>query len=194
MWSAWKPAPSVLRTRGALAKAATGLGIRSAGGLTDPDVSDRLNLTAHPIEPFQTFDAGPYRVRSVKAAHDPGHMVALLYLIEREGRCLFYATDTGELPEETWADLAARRDKRQRIHAVALDHTFGMQERVEGHMNWEQFTEQVARMREERLLADDARIFAHHLAHHSNPTHAELVAFAAARGYEIAYDGLIVEV
>ena len=54
--------------------------------------------------------------------------------------------------------------------------------------------EQVARMREERLLAEGARIFAHHLAHHSNPVHEELVVFAAARGYEVAYDGLVLDV
>ena len=69
-----------------------------------------------------------------------------------------------------------------------------MQDRVRGHMNWQQFTEQVARMRDERLLADGARIFAHHLAHHSNPIHEELVEFAAARGYEVAYDGLVLDV
>src|SRR5438445_654954 len=181
-------------TEGALAKAAAGLGLRAPAGLADPGVGDRLNLTVHAIAPFQSFEAGPYRVRSVRAAHDPDHVAALLYLIERDGRTLFYATDTGELPEATWADLAARRRARQQIHVVALDHTFGMQDRVEGHMNWQQFTEQIARMRQEQLLADDARIFAHHLAHHSHPAHEELAAFAAEHGYEVAYDGLVVEV
>ena len=50
------------------------------------------------------------------------------------------------------------------------------------------------RLRAEHLLADDARLFAHHLAHHSNPPHDELVGFAAAHGYEVAWDGLVVEV
>jgi phosphoribosyl 1,2-cyclic phosphate phosphodiesterase len=181
-------------TEGALAKAAARLGIRAAGGLADPAVGDRFNLTAHLIEPFQSFTAGPYRVRSVRANHDPDHLVALLYLIERDGRVVFYATDTGELPEESWADLAAWRRANPPIHVVALDHTFGMQQRVQGHMNWEQFTEQIARMRDEQMLASDARIFAHHLAHHSHPAHEELAEFAAARGYEIAYDGLVVDV
>src|SRR5207247_801446 len=73
-------------TRGAMAKAEKALGSRAANGLPDPEVGDRFNLTAHVVEPFQTFDAGPYRVHSVKAAHDPEHLVALLYLIERDGR------------------------------------------------------------------------------------------------------------
>jgi phosphoribosyl 1,2-cyclic phosphate phosphodiesterase len=181
-------------TRGAMAKAEKALGKRAAKGLTDPEAADYFNLTAHVIEPFQTFDAGPYRVHSVKADHDPEHLVALLYLIEREGRCLFYATDTGELPEETWRHLDGLRRAGLQIHAVAMDHTFGMQDRVRGHMNWQQLTEQIARLREAGILADSARIFAHHLAHHSHPPHEELVEFAAERGYEVAYDGLVVEV
>jgi phosphoribosyl 1,2-cyclic phosphate phosphodiesterase len=181
-------------TGGALAKAAATLGSRAVNGLADLEAGDRLNLTAHAIAPFQSFEAGPYRVRTLLGAHDPTRLVALLYVIERDGRRLFYATDTGELPEQTWADLGSLRRAGQRLHVVALDHTFGMQDRVEGHMNWQQFTEQVARMREEGVLADGARVFAHHLAHHSNPAHEELVEFAAAHGYEVAYDGLVVDV
>lgn len=181
-------------TRGAMAKVEAALGGKAAKGLTDPEVGERYNLSAHVVEPFQTFDAGPYRVHSVKADHDPEHLEALLYLIERDGRCLFYATDTGELPAETWAHLAKLSGAGLQIHVVAMDHTFGMQDRVRGHMNWQQFTEQIARLRGEHLLADGARVFAHHLAHHSHPPHEELVDFAAQHGYEVAYDGLVVEV
>jgi phosphoribosyl 1,2-cyclic phosphate phosphodiesterase len=181
-------------TRSAMAKAEKALGDRAAPGLTDPEVGDRFNLTAHPIDPFQSFDVGPYRVHSVRADHDPERLVALLYLIERDGRCLFYATDTGELPEATWAHLEKLRRAGLQIHVAAMDHTFGMQNRVSGHMNWQQFTEQIARLRQMRLLADGARVFAHHLGHHSHPPHEEMAAFAAQHGYEVAYDGLVVEV
>jgi phosphoribosyl 1,2-cyclic phosphate phosphodiesterase len=180
-------------THGALAEAASGLGLSAAQGFLDPSIADRWNLTAHAVEPFRTYEVGPYRVRTVRAAHDP-NILPVLYLIERDGRCLFYATDTGELPTETWAHLAALARDGQRIHMVAMDHTFGLAARVEGHMNWEQFTEQMARLRMEGLLADEARVFAHHVAHHSNPCHEELAEFAAAHGYEVAYDGLVVEV
>jgi phosphoribosyl 1,2-cyclic phosphate phosphodiesterase len=181
-------------TAGALRTAAAKLGLSAGKSLTDPDQAEYYNLAAHIIEPFQPFDAGPYRVHPVRAAHDPKNIVALLHLIERDGRCLFYATDTGEIPEETWAYLAGWGRGGGRIHVVAMDHTWGLNERVEGHMNWEQFTEQIARLRAQGLLADGARAFAHHIAHHGNPTHEELVAFAARHGYEVAYDGLEVEV
>lgn len=178
-------------TEGALGKAAAGLGPRVAeAGLLDPTVGERLNLTAHAVGPFESFDAGPYRVTSVAAAHDPT-LVALLYVIEHRGRRLFYGTDTGPLPEATWEALAALR---QPFHAVILDHTFGWKEPSAVHLNREQFLEQIDRLRQFGLLADGARIFAHHLAHHSNPAHPELVDLAAQRGYEVAYDGLTIVV
>jgi phosphoribosyl 1,2-cyclic phosphate phosphodiesterase len=178
-------------TAGALATAAAGLGDRAPNGLTDPALGDKLNLTAHAIEPFQTFQVGPYCVSSVRGNHAPDRLIAVLYVIERDGRTLFYATDTGELSEESWQAL---KRGGHRFDVVAMDHTFGLQGRSTGHMNAEQFGEQVARMRAEGLLADGARIFAHHIAHHSHPPHPELAAWTAERGYGVAYDGLVVEV
>lgn len=178
-------------SQGAFAEAKRRLGPQMADStFFDAEVSAALNLTAHLVEPFQTFMVGPYRITSVAANHDPS-LTAMLYVIEQAGRTLFYATDTGEIGEPTWQAL---RTGAFRFNLVAMDHTFGLARRVNGHMNWEQFTEQLDRMRKEGLLADDARILAHHLAHHSNPPYPELVAFAAQHGYEVAYDGLCLDV
>ena len=177
---------------GALAHVAARLGQsgENGAGLHDPVIADRLNLSVHEIEPFQEFAIGPYQVLSVAATHAP-NLTAMLYVIAREGRVLFYGTDTGEMPEATWNALEAYSSP---FNVVVMDHTFGYKGRSSGHMNYEQFLEQVARLRDLGLLADDARIYAHHLAHHSNPPHPELAAFAAEHGYEIAYDGLMVEI
>ena len=80
------------------------------------------------------------------------------------------------------------------IDLLILDHTFGYKGRSSGHMNSEQFVEHVARLRGMGLLAPAARVFATHIGHHSNPAHPDLAQYAAARGYEVAYDGLSVEV
>lgn len=160
-------------------------------GTLTAEGSEYLNLTLCIIEPFQSFAVGPYRVHSVRANHDTQNITAMLYVIERDGRTLFYGTDTGTLPEETWLALRAAG---HRCNVVILDHTFGLTQRATGHMNQEQFLEQVARLREEGLLATDVRVFAHHLAHHSNPSHPELTRIAAEYGYEIPYDGLVIAV
>jgi len=158
--------------------------------VNDIDLGDQMNLCIHMIAPQDEFAVGPYNVLSLHANHDPS-ITAMLYVIERNDRVLFYATDTGELSEVTWQAL---KEHGRKFTMVAMDHTFGFAGRSNGHMNREQFLEQIERMRSEDLLADDARIFAHHLAHHSNPPHPELVEYAQQHGYEVAYDGLRVEV
>ena len=158
--------------------------------LTDPAVGDALNLTATPVAPGQHLTVGPYHVLSLPAAHAP-ETTALLYLVERAGRRVLYATDTSELPPAAWAALVAHG---QPIHVAVFDHTFGMAGRSDGHMNHAQVEEQIARLRELGLLAADAQLYATHLGHHSHPTHEAVAAYTAPRGYAPAYDGLRVTV
>ncbi len=160
-------------------------------GFHDPRVAERLNVTAHVVAPFETFDAGPYQVSSYRANHGAGDIVPLVYVVEEAGRRALYCTDTGPLPEETWSAL---RRLPGPVHVVALDHTFGLRPTVPGHLNLEQFVEQIARLRDDGIVADSARIFAHHIGHHSNPPHFELSHHVARYGYEVAYDGLSVDV
>lgn len=174
-------------TQGALDLATRALGHFAALGCDE--AAARLNLALHPIGPFQTFAVGPYRVSTVLAAHDPS-IVPLLYIIEREGRSLFYATDTGPLPEATWAALRAWGG---RFEVVIMDHTLGFGAPSPRHLNGEQFRAAVARLRELGLLADDARVYATHIAHHSNPPHQLLLEQATADGYLVAHDGLTLD-
>lgn len=173
----------------ALAKASGALQQHAPlGTLADAEVETRLNLRVRQIAPDQAFDLGPYHVVAIAATHA---VEAMLFLIERGGRRLLYATDTGPFSEAAWTTLARAGGP---IHVIALDHTFGYGKRSTGHLNAEQFGEHLDRFYASGLLADDARIFAHHIAHHSNPSHPELVGYGAARGYDVAYDGLSIDV
>ena len=142
----------------------------------------------HQVEALQSFPVGPYQVTAFPANHDPA-VEPLLYAIQAGGRQIFYGTDTAPLPEETWR---AFHRHGLRFDLVILDHTYGPDEPGSDHLSARQLIEHAARMREEGLLADDARIFATHLAHAGNPVHPVLAEFAAQHGYEVAYDGLTV--
>lgn len=155
----------------------------------DPDVGEHLNLELHWIEALQSFTFGHYQVTAFPANHDPT-VDPLLYAVHADGRSIFYGTDTATLPEETWQGF--HRSKFQFDIAI-LDHTYGPDEPGSDHLSAHQFIEHVVRMREEGLLADNARVFATHIAHEGNPVHPKLTDFAKQHGYEIAYDGLTIE-
>jgi len=156
--------------------------------LFDPEIGERLNLEIHLITALQSFTVGPYQVMAFPANHDPA-VEPLLYAVKAGGRTIFYGTDTATLLEDTWQ---AFHRHGLRFDVVILDHTYGPDEPGSDHLSAHQFIEHVARMREEGLLADQARILATHIAHEGNPAHPELVDWAAQHGYEIAYDGLTV--
>ena len=155
-----------------------------------PDTQKSLNLEIHSIEPLQSFTFGRYCVTAFPANHAPT-MGAMLYAIESEERCIFYATDTAALFEQTWQ---AFHQHKMRFDVVILDHTYGPDQPGSDHLSAHQVIEHVARMRNEGLLTRNARAFATHIAHEGNPAHPELADFAKQHGYEIAYDGLILEI
>jgi phosphoribosyl 1,2-cyclic phosphate phosphodiesterase len=156
--------------------------------LLDPEAGERLNLAIHPVRPLESFSAGRYRVTAFPANHDP-FVEPLLFAIQADGACIFYGTDTAALSEEVWQGF---HRQKLRFDRVILDHTYGPGEQGSDHLSARQLVEHAARLREEGLLAPNARVFATHIAHEGNPPHPELAAFAAQHGYEIAYDGLTV--
>lgn len=160
---------------------------RRGGSFRDAEVQREFALAITEISPWQSFSFGPYRVQSVEANHDPG-VEAMLYAVEdtRSGERLFYGTDTGPLPEGTWPRLA---DLGWNFHLFILDHTFGFGPRSSGHLNQDQFLEEVARARSAGVISSDTRVIATHIAHHSNPAHVDLVRRARECNYEVAYDG-----
>lgn len=157
-------------------------------GFFSPQISQRLNIQIHPIEPFQTFRAGRYWVTPFPANHDPT-VESLLFAIQADGRAIFYGTDTASLTEDTWRGF---HDHHLRFDVVILDHTYGPEQPASDHLNAHGVIEHAARLREEDLLAEGARIIATHIAHEGNPAHPVLAGFAAQHGYEVAYDGMTV--
>ncbi len=180
-----------LATAGALDRASrTFDGFQPGESFASAAVQERFNVRHTAIAPYEERQLGPYRIFAVPANHAK-NIQPLLYAIERDGRQLFYATDTTTLPAEVWRALAERG---WRFHVVVMDHTFGVEDRSTGHLNAAEFRLHLDAMREHGLLAEDARIYATHIAHHSNPPYEELVALTMPYGYDVAWDGLTIEV
>jgi phosphoribosyl 1,2-cyclic phosphate phosphodiesterase len=158
-------------------------------GFLDPEVGEHLNLTVHPIHPGQSVAMGPYLVTAFPANHDPV-VEPLLYAIQMNGRTMFYGADTAAFPEETWQGF---HSSKVLFDLVILDHTYGPAEKGRDHLSAHQFIQHVSRMRGEGLLTPNARAFATHIAHEGNPAYPELAEFASRNGYEIAYDGLVLD-
>jgi phosphoribosyl 1,2-cyclic phosphodiesterase len=158
--------------------------------LLAPQAETELNLKLHQVSPLEYFAVGPYSVMAFAANHAPG-MGAMLYSVSANGRSVFYGTDTGTLPEETWK---AFRDHQMQFDLVILDHTYGKDQAGTDHLSANEVVEHARRLRADGTLKPSGRVFATHIAHEGNPPHPELVAFAQQHGYEVAHDGLILSI
>jgi phosphoribosyl 1,2-cyclic phosphodiesterase len=155
----------------------------------DEDVPGKIALTE--IRPWQTFEAGPYRVQTIAANHDDG-VAAMLFAIEREGRRILWGSDTTTLPAGTWPRLAALGWV---FDVVVFDCNFGFTEAAgPTHLGAEGLLREVDGMRAAGLVSDKTRVIGTHIAHHSYGAHSVEAVRAAEWGIELAWDGLIVEV
>jgi phosphoribosyl 1,2-cyclic phosphate phosphodiesterase len=158
--------------------------------LLSPETERRLKVKFHEIAPLRPLPVGRYRVVAFPANHAPG-LGAMLYSIEENSQSLFYGTDTATLFERTWQAL---HHFDMKFDVVILDHTYGPGEHGDDHLSAFQVSEYAKRVRIEGILKPEGRVYATHIAHDSNPPHPELVVYARQYGYDVAYDGLMVDV
>ena len=151
-----------------------------------PSVS-YTHLAVFPVSAGESIQLGTYHVTALDACHDESEQ-ALIYAVRQGGRELLYATDLCRLEAASWEIL-----KGFSFDYVILDQTYGPGTTGGGHLNADQVVEIIAEMRSQGILKPNGESYATHLSHEGNPPHNELARFAASRGYQIAYDGLVLE-
>ncbi|NLG26138.1 MAG: hypothetical protein GX558_12330 [Clostridiales bacterium] len=132
------------------------------------------------VRAFEPFDAGGYCVTPLPSDHMDGG--CLLYLIEKDGKSIFYGLDMGSLPEPTAAFLAGRG-----IDLFVLDCTFGlMNARFSGHMT----LADCRALRSALLGGGAARPGASFVLSHFAPISTYRELCDAAPEFIVAYDGI----
>ena len=156
------------------------------------DAIDQLQIEgieSRLMTPFVPTPVGKWTVTALKAIHMIGSQEQpLFYLIERDGKSILYAHDTGEFPEEDMEFLAGRR-----IGLISLDCTNGVKHfDYKGHMG----IDHNLHMRELLLkngAADGHTVFVcHHFSHNGLAPYKQVQA--TAQGMLVAYDGMVVNI
>lgn len=148
----------------------------------------------HRVGPGDTFTVSDTTFTALPANHfiDKVNMIseqqALNYVIERGGKTLFYGLDSScPLP----AAMEALRGYR--FDAAVFDATFGDMEidlTGSGHMTFPIVADLVAELRQAGAIDDDTIVLGSHLSLAAVEPHDDIVADMAARGLQLPYDGL----
>jgi phosphoribosyl 1,2-cyclic phosphate phosphodiesterase len=147
-------------------------------------------MNFHKIGPFEKIDAQGFRITSLRARHDPKE-TCLFYAIEKAGKSILYAHDTGAFPEDTWDWLKAAGIK---FDLVSLDCTMMTIKEGTNHMGIADAVE--ARQDLTRIKAADKNTLfvLNHFSHNGGLNHDELCREAEKEHFLVSWDGLQVTV
>lgn len=156
--------------------------------INDPNNELRLTLTvASPFVPIQLDE--DTRVTALPANHALSDGGAMFYLLERSGKKLLYAHDTGLLFPEVIEWLSGRY-----IDAASLDCTGIYHSAGSGHLQLSTCEETFALLKRNGALKQDAICIINHFSHCGGASHEQLEAEVQKRGWIAAYDGIQIEI
>lgn len=137
------------------------------------------------LQPFEDFTAEGYHIIPVPADHDRRE-TSLVYIIEKDGKCLFYGHDTGlKLSKEAWDCIFSHK-----YQLVSMDATMGKKKTDGYHMGLPNDVEFVRLLEEKGCIDEETVRVINHFSHNGEMLHADLEAFAAEHGMVAAYDGM----
>ena len=141
------------------------------------------------VEPYRPFSVGDYRVTVLKANHGTEHPYN--YIIERNGKALLYAHDTGRFLPETWAYLGSLSTH---FDLVSLDCTWGNQtigDKIPGsHMGLGDNIVIREKLTELGLVDENTRFVLNHFSHNGTDVAYDVFCPIAAKfGFDVSYDG-----
>lgn len=141
------------------------------------------------------YEIGSYKVTSLRSNHateDPDEDTRL-YLIEQEGRILYYGCDSAWIPTVSWNVIRERP-----ISAMVLELTCGETAtydwRIFEHNTPEMLDIMLTMFKKYNLFAPDVKYYVSHLARTLHTDHEGLVEYLKPRGVTPAYDGFSFEV
>ncbi len=152
------------------------------------DFQKALGLSLTSLKHGQSVTLGEYEITALDSGHDPSQE-ALIFRISKGNSAFLYGTDLLELSPSAWNIL-----KEEPLDLAILDQTYGEGCNSGGHLDAEQVAKIANRMRREGILKSGGQIYATHLSHEGNETHQTAEALASAKGYHIAFDGLLLRI
>lgn len=163
--------------------------------ITESEYSVDAKLVLRPVVPFEVCEFGEYEIIPVPANHYVKEKErGLLYLIRKDGKILFYATDTGPF-DESYVEKLREKVGLNRIDLLIMDATLGFtKSEYLGHNTHESFLQTLSNLRDYNLLDNSSKIIAHHFSHHHNPNFHELQRLYSKLNILVAYDGMKINI
>ncbi len=129
-----------------------------------------------------------YKILPLTANHTKKHS-ALLYRIEKGGKSLLYAHDTGYLKPETIERLA----KEAPLDLISIDCTIKNCNEKSHHLSYDGAKKTLRLLYNKGIITDETIKIVNHFSHNNGYTYDSLSKIAEKDGITVSYDGLEIE-
>lgn len=148
-------------------------------------------IQMHRLEYYTPTEICGFTVTPFPAVH-AGEENAMIFLIEKDGKSLFYGNDTGVFSTEIDEYLAKNK---KHIDLLSLDCTKGNQPfTYSHHMSMAEGRLIADRFLAKGLLDETSHLYYTHFSHNCQNVHDELAEIAKSYGFSITHDGFTVEI
>ena len=144
------------------------------------------------IKLFEPFDVEEYQITALRATHAVASS-PVVYLIEKDGKTIFYSNDTSEYPKESMDYL--KKIKRP-IDLISLDCTEACADATyEGHLTLKRCIELRKKLFEIGAAGDKTVFALNHFSHNgADVIYDKFEKIASEYGFITSYDGMILEI
>lgn len=150
-------------------------------------VKPRVDATM--VSPLDRFLIDDYQILAVRATHDPNSS-PLTYRIEKGGKAMYFAHDTGTLCEESLQAL----ESAGRLDCISLDCNNGfLPERRKRHLGLDTALEQLEELDKRGIIDKNTVKILNHFSHNGKATYDDIAPRAERYGLLVSYDGMEVE-
>lgn len=156
--------------------------------LEGEDAEERYRMRLHPVEYGVQGQAGDIVYSPLEGNHWDQTCNSVNYVLQRDGRTILYALDTGWFHEHTY-DLM----KQFRYDLVVIEGTFGYGADSAGHFNLDKLQRAHEWFQRDDLLKEGAHFCTTHICPHFSPVYDEYAPILAEKGITLAYDGMKVD-
>lgn len=136
-----------------------------------------------------TISLGSYLITSLNSLHDTNQQ-AQIFMISDDNKTVLYGTDLLSM-ESAISEFFINSDRY--IDVLILDQTYGKGCNAGGHLDADQVVETINKLKKLNNITDDTLVYATHISHEGNFTHEKMQKLADKHGYNIAYDGLVID-
>lgn len=158
---------------------------------TNKNIPDE-DIMVEKIPLFSPFEVEGYTVTALRAAHGEAS-TPVVYLIEKDGKTLFYSNDTSEYPEESMEYL---KTLKKPCDLISLDCTEanGSATYV-GHLTLNRCIDLRETLTEIGVADENTKFVLNHFSHNGkNVVYDEFLKIAAEHNFDVSYDGMIINI